>query len=277
MKRIHYTILIAMSIMMTTTSAHAQAAEPTGVAKARIKDEEFTYESDGIKMKGYIAYMPNAKKKLPIVLVVPEWWGFVEYPKMRARMLAELGYFAMVVDMYGGGREAKTVEEAKSLSGAFYKSPALGVTRITAAERKAKSYAQIVDVQKVAAIGYCFGGGMVLNAAKMGMDFRGVVSFHGGLDGVPAERNKTTAKILVCQGGADKFVTEKDIIAFKKNLDTTGVKYGFRVYPGASHAFTNPDATATGKKFNLPIAYNAEADKRSWADMRTLLQEVFGK
>jgi dienelactone hydrolase len=116
---------------------------------------------------------------------------------------------------------------------------------------------------------------MVLNAAKMGADFKGVVSFHGGLQGVPAARGSVKGKMLICHGADDKFVSADDVKAFKQNLDSAAVKYLFKVYPNATHAFTNPDATANGKKFNLPIAYNEAADKASWEDIRHFLRDVF--
>jgi dienelactone hydrolase len=268
-------ILTIISIIsMSINNIHAQAGEPSKADIANMKTEEFTYTSEGTKLKGYVAYIPNAKAKLPAVLVVPEWWGYNEYVKMRARKLAELGYIALVVDMYGDGKEATTVEEAQKWSGDFYKNPQLGKSRIEAAEKKIKTFTQ-TDPRLVAAIGYCFGGSMVLNAANQGMDFRGVVSFHGGLKGVNATKGSVKGKILVCHGGADQFVTEEDVKDFKQNLDAAGVRYAFKVYPNATHAFTNPDATANGKKFKLPIAYNEAADKASWEDMKRFLREVF--
>lgn len=257
-------------------NSNAQIGEPSKGAVASMKEEEVTYEADGAKLKGYIAYIPNGKQKLPIVLVVPEWWGVNKYVKMRARKLAELGYFAMVVDMYGDGKEAKNVEDAKKWSGEFYKNPLIAKARIEAAEHKAKSYAQ-ADPRLVSAIGYCFGGSMVLNAAKQSMDFRGVVSFHGGLQGIPAPKGLVKAKILVCHGAEDQFVSADDVAAFKKDMDAAGARYLFKVYPKAGHAFSNPDATDYGKKFNLPIAYNEAADKESWEEMRHFLRDVFYK
>ena len=268
-------IILLAIIIATFTYGHAQpGAELPKDSIAKMKTEEFSYTADGITMKGYIAYIPNQRVKLPIVLVVPEWWGFTDYPKMRARKLAELGYFAMVVDMYGDGKVAKDPDEAKKLSGKFYEEPLLGNKRIAAAKLKAESFLQ-VDKKRVAAIGYCFGGAMVLDAARSGMNFKGVVSFHGGLEGVRAERGKVTSKILVCHGAADKFISAEEIREFRANLDSAGVRYGFKVYPGATHAFTNPAATETGKKFNLPIAYNEAADKASWEDMKRFLREAF--
>ena len=133
----------------------------------------------------------------------------------------------------------------------------------------------MVDQKNIAAIGYCFGGSMLLNAAKMGIDLKGVVSFHGGLDGVPATKGTSKAKILVCHGAADKFVSDESVEKFKTNMNDAKVDYTFISYPNATHAFTNPSSTATGKKFNLPIEYNEAADKNSWADMKRFLETIF--
>jgi len=259
---------------MGSDDANAQIGEPTQAAIANMKTEEFTYTSEGVKMKGYVAYVPNEKQKLPVVLVVPEWWGFTEYPKMRARKLAELGYIAMVVDIYGDGKIANNPDEAQKLSGPFYKDPELAKARLAAAELKVKTYPQ-ADPRRMAVIGYCFGGTMALQGATHGMDFKAVVSFHGGLKGIAASRGTVGSRILVCHGADDKFVSQEDVAEFKRIMDAAGVRYAIKVYPHAGHAFSNPEATANGKKFNLPIAYNEEADKTSWQDMRHFLREVF--
>lgn len=241
---------------------------------AEIKGEEVMYKAGGVTMKGYVAYDASLKGKLPGILVVHEWWGCNEYVKKRARMLAELGYIAFAVDMYGDGKVAQDPKTAGEYASPFYKNPAMARERIEAALNQLKEYVQ-TDTTKIAATGYCFGGSMVLNMAKKGMDFRGVVSFHGNLSGEPAARGTCKAKILLCHGGADQFVKEEDIRHFRQNLDSAKVTYKFINYPGATHAFTNPDATATGKKFNMPIEYNAAADKKSWEDMKMFLKMVF--
>jgi len=255
-------------IMVTAISLNTQNVH------ASIKGEEITYSDGATILKGYVAYNEEQEGKRPAIIVVPEWWGCGEYVRIRARMLAELGYIAIAVDMYGDGKIANNPGEAQAFAGVFYKDPALGKSRIEAAIKKISSYAQ-TDVNKLGAIGYCFGGSMVLNAAKLGMDFKGVVSFHGGLAGVPAAPGVTKAKILVCHGGADKFVSDGDIKNFKDNLDAVKVTYAFNSYDGATHAFSNPDATATGKKFSMPIEYNEAADKQSWKDMKEFLGKVF--
>jgi dienelactone hydrolase len=116
---------------------------------------------------------------------------------------------------------------------------------------------------------------MVLNMAELGDDLDGVVSFHGMLNGVPANKDLLKAKILVCHGADDKFVQQPAVDKFKKQMDSIGAHYTFKIYPGATHAFTNPAATDAGKKYNIPIAYNAAADSASWKDMKEFLGTIF--
>ena len=264
-KQLH--LLLTAIFMSSLLSLSAQN-------KADIKTEEVTYTSGGTILKSYVAYDGNQKGKRPAIIVVPEWWGNNDYSKWRARQLAELGYIAIAVDMYGDDKIAADPKQAQEYATPFYKDPKLGESRIEVAVNKLKEYPQ-TDASKMAAIGYCFGGSMVLNAAKLGMDFKGVVSFHGGLATVPATAGSTKAKILVCHGAVDKFITEADIKNFKGNLDSLKVPYTFIVYPDATHAFSNPDATANGKKFNMPIAYNEAADKKSWNDMKDFFKTIF--
>lgn len=262
----YYKLLLTCFIMGFVLTISAQK-------KAGIKGEEVTYTLDGASFKGYVAYNAKQKGKRPAIVVIPEWWGATEYSKMRARKLAELGYIAIAVDMYGDGKIAANPTEAMALAGPFYKDPEMGKRRIEAAINKLKKYPQ-TDGDNLGAIGYCFGGSMVLNAAKMGMDLKSVVSFHGGLATVPATEGSTKASILVCHGEADKFISADDIKNFKSNLDSLKVPYTFIVYPGATHAFTNPMSTETGKKFNMPIEYNAAADKKSWNDMKAFFKKT---
>jgi dienelactone hydrolase len=140
---------------------------------------------------------------------------------------------------------------------------------VQAAIAKAATYPE-ADTSRIAAIGYCFGGFIVLNAAKLGAPLKATVSFHGDLSGVQPKKDLVKGDILVCQGGADQFVPEKAQTAFKKSMDSAGIHYRFVVYPGATHAFSNPNATALGEKFKLPIAYNGAADTASWKAMQDL-------
>jgi len=246
------------------------------VPTPKIKEEKVTYSIGEKSFKGVVVYDENQKGKRPAVLVVHEWWGLTDYPVMRARKLAELGYIAMAVDMYGDGKIAANPSEAQELATPFYKDPQLSKTRLEAALTKLKEYKQ-TDNQNIFAIGYCFGGSVVLNSAKLGADLKGVVSFHGGLAGVPANKDLLKAKILVCHGGNDKFVSENDITTFKHQLDSIGTDYKFIVYPNATHAFTNPDATKIGKQFNMPIEYNQKADVDSWNDMMLFFNKILKK
>jgi dienelactone hydrolase len=241
-----------------------------------IKEENITYTIEGKTYKGFVAYDESKKGKRPAVLVVHEWWGLNDYAKSRAKQLAALGYIAMAVDMYGDGKTAANPKEAQELATPFYMDPKLAKTRLDAALNKVKEYEQ-TDAGRVAAIGYCFGGSVVLNAARLGADLLGVVSFHGGLIGAPANKSLLKAKVLVCHGAADKYVTPDDVSKFKHEMDSIGADYTFKAYADATHAFTNPDATANGKKFNMPIEYNAAADKASWNDMQSFLARIFGK
>ncbi len=244
-------------------------------AKSTIKGEEIIYQTNGINCKGYVAFDEAKKGKRPAIIVVHEWWGCGDYVRHRADMLAELGYIAIAVDLFGEGKFADNPEQAKEYAMPFYQNPELARAGIEAAVEKIKSYPQ-ADAKNIAAIGYCFGGSMVLNVAKMGMDFKGVVSFHGGLSGgVPATKGTTKAQILVCNGAADKFVSADDIKSFQQNLDEMKVSYIFKSYESALHAFTNPIATENGIKFNMPIAYNEAADKQSWIDMKDFLSKIF--
>ncbi len=239
--------------------------------KPDLTTETVTYSSDTVDMKGFAAY--DANKKAPVILIIHEWWGLNDYAKSRAEQLSKLGYFAFAIDMYGNGKQAENPQEATTYATPFYADPTIANQRIQAALDKIKMYPQ-ADLENVVAIGYCFGGSMVLNAARAGIPFKGVVSFHGGLAGLPAEKNKIKADVLVCHGAADQFVSDAEVTAFKHQMDSVGAHYTFKSYPNATHAFTNPDATTNGKKFNLPIAYNRKADEDSWKDFMKFLDEV---
>jgi dienelactone hydrolase len=260
--------LLFFSFLLSANTATAQK-------NSTIKGEEVTYTgADGVVQKGYVAYDGSLKKERPAIIIIHEWWGSNAYVRMRADMLAKLGYIAIALDMYGDGKQGPTPPEATALATPFYKDPQLAKSRIEAAIAKIKTYPE-TNPGKIAAIGYCFGGSMVLNAAKMGMDLKGVVSFHGGLAGVPAVAGVTKAKILVCHGEADKFISPEELKNFRTNLDAEKVSYTFISYPDATHAFTNKESTANGVKFSIPIAYNAAADKKSWEDMKLFFKKIF--
>lgn len=267
--RILYRVLIFISLFQLLPGS-----VKAGDHKAGIIETALNYTEGTTQCRGYIAYNPNLKGRQPAVLVVHEWWGCNDYARKRARMLAELGYVAVAVDLYGDGKVAADPEQAMQYARPFYTDPGLMMRRVVAALTALKVQ-ENVDTNKIAGIGYCFGGSMLLNAAKLGVPFKGVVSFHGGLNGVPAKPGVTSSRILVCHGGADSFVSAEEIRAFKVNLDSAGVRYEWKVYPGATHAFTNPEATKIGLAFHMPIRYNASGDKQSWIAMQRFLKDVF--
>ncbi|MEW5757805.1 MAG: dienelactone hydrolase family protein [Pseudomonadota bacterium] len=247
------------------------------LAQAAVKGEEVEYKAGDTVMKGYLAYDDAKKGKRPGVLVVHEWWGHNEYARKRARMLAELGYTALAVDMYGNGKQAAHPEDAGKFSSEIAKNLDLGMSRFMAAMQLLQGQ-KTVDKNKIAAIGYCFGGAVVLQMARAGVDLDAVASFHGSLGtSLPAEPGKVKAKVLVMNGADDPFVSAESIEAFKKEMNNAKVDYQFVSLAGAKHSFTNPEATEYGKKFNLPLEYNEAADKQSWDGMKKLFAEAFAK
>ncbi len=251
-----------------TKSEEVKAISPV------IKEEAVSYNADTVTMNGFVAYDESTDKKRPVVLIVHEWWGLNDYAKGRAKQLAGMGYLAFAVDMYGKGATADNPDLAGQMAGPFYKDPQMAKRRFDAALAKAKTYA-VADTNQVAAIGYCFGGAQVINMAKLGDHLQGVVSFHGNLVVVPADKNLLKTPILVCHGADDKFVNEAEVALFKKQMDSIGAVYTFKSYPGATHAFSNPGATMMGEKFKIPIAYNAAADSASWNDMKDFFGKIF--
>jgi len=247
-----------------------------GFASADIQTEEVAYAVGDVTLKGYLAFDDSIEGERPGVLVVHEWWGHNDYARKRAEMLAGLGYAALAVDMYGDGKTADHPGTAGEFAGEVSKNmEGIGKERFLAALNFLKEH-PATDKERMAAIGYCFGGGTVLHMARFGMDLDGVVSFHGSLaTSTPAQPGMVKARVLVCHGGADSFVTPEQIDTFKKEMETAGVEYAFKSYEGATHSFTNPQADEFARKFNMPIAYNAEADQQSWKDMKAFFGEIF--
>ena len=242
---------------------------------AEIKTQKLTYQSGDTTMVGYLAYDAKATGKRPGILVVHEWWGHNDYVRSPAHQLAKLGYVALALDMYGDGKTADHPKDAGRFAGQVRNNMPVAQQRFEAAYALLKSVSQ-TDPDKIAAIGYCFGGGIVLEMARRGVDLNGVVSFHGSLGtSQPAEKGAFKARVLVLNGEADPFVKPEQIAAFKQEMRDAGVDYEFVNYPGALHAFTNPGATARGKQFKLPLAYSPEADKASWKKMQQFLDSVF--
>jgi len=243
--------------------------------QAALHEENVDYKAGDTNLKGYLVWDDAKGDKQPGVLVVHEWWGLNDYAKQRARMLAALGYTALAVDMYGDGKTSEHAADAAGFMNSVLEHEELGTQRFLAAKEFLAKQPS-VDAGRIAAIGYCFGGATVLNMARNGVDLAAVVSFHGNLvTKTLAKPGIVKAQVLVLNGADDGFVTADSIANFKQEMKQAGAKYRFVNYPGAVHGFTNPDADRLGKANNLPIAYNAKADKKSWAEMQKLFKKVF--
>lgn len=245
------------------------------MAQAAIQTREVPYTAaDGTRLVGYHAWDDAISGPRPGVIVVHEWWGLNDYAKRRARDLAALGYSALAVDMYGDGRNTQHPDDAKAFMNAALADPAIPKARFQAGLDLLKAQPQ-TDPARLAAIGYCFGGKVVLDMARQGLPLAAVVSFHGALvTATPTTPGSVKAKVLVEHGAADSFITAEQIAAFKAEMDQAGADYRFVELPGAKHGFSNPDADAH-KGHGLDLGYQKEADERSWADMQALFKDVF--
>jgi dienelactone hydrolase len=244
---------------------------------AEVTGTEVTYHAGDTTLKGYLATDPAQKGPRPGILVVHEWWGQNGYARKRARMLAELGYTALALDMYGNGKTADHPDDAGKFSGELRKNMPVAKARFLAALKLLQSQPN-VEADKIAAIGYCFGGGVVLEMARRGVDLKGVVSFHGSLGTAqPAQAGEVKAKVLVLNGADDPFTKPEQITAFKQEMHDAGADLRFINYPGAKHSFTNPQADIFGQRFKLPLQYNEQADRQSWAEMQRFFKRIFQK
>jgi len=224
-------------------------------------------------LKGFLAWDDAVPGQRPGVLVVHEWWGHDEHARNQARRLAEAGYVGFALDMYGGGKLATHPEDAQKFMAEATKDPAVALARFNLALGLLKSDSH-VDPTRIAAIGYCFGGAVVLNMARADHpDLDAVVSFHGVLASeTPAKKGAFHARVLALAGADDSMVPPAAVDAFRKEMDAAGATYAVVTFPGAKHSFTNPKAETHGMD---ALAYNAEADKRSWAAMLTLFKDVW--
>jgi dienelactone hydrolase len=228
------------------------------------------YTVDGKSFMGFYARPMKINASTKTILIVHEWWGLNEYPKQRALQLAKDGFIAVCLDMYGEGIVVDNPKDAGALASVVYSDGSILFKRFDAGHQAALKI-EGVQKDKIAAIGYCFGGTVVLNALKMGAELDAVVSFHGGLKGAALQKGKLKAAVLICNGAADKFVSADEIATLKKEMTANKADFSFIDYPDATHAFTNPFSTEVGKKFNIPIAYNQAADEKSWADFKVFV------
>lgn len=265
-------LLLSGTIACKKTPENTDAKYTKNLQKEIIA-EDLTYSENGKIFKSFLAFDKSKAGKLPVVFIIPEWWGMNNYVKSRAEQLADLGYIAIAVDMYGEGKVVGNPDDAGKLAKPFYGNADLAKQSFEAALKQIEKNEK-ADTGKMAAIGYCFGGAMALNMARINEPLKGVISFHGNLmTGVKPTTN--SIPVLVLNGEEDTFVSKDEIASFKKQMDSAGVKYEFVNYPGAIHSFTNPDATAVGKKYKLKVAYNEAADKASWKEMITFFNKIF--
>ena len=259
-------LLFAGLMLFAVTTSHAA-----------VQGKEVTYSANGTTLKGYIAYDDAVKGTRPGILVVHEWWGQNEYARKRARMFAKLGYTALALDMYGEGKQAYHPDDAGKFASEVGKDAVVAKARFDAALEFLKKE-KTVDAANIAAVGYCFGGTVVLEMARAGEPLKAVVSFHGGLGTQhPAEPGKVTARVASFTGEDDPMIPADQVAAFRQEMDKADVTYKAVTYPGAKHSFTNRDADKFGLQFKLPLAYNAAADKASWNEALTFLADAFKK
>ena len=241
---------------------------------ASVVGEEVSYSSGELTMNGYIAYDENMQGERPGVLVVHEWWGHDEHARNSAEKLAEMGYVALAVDMYGDGRMADHPEDAMQFSGEVMGNFDEAQMRFQAAMETLQNH-NMVNTEQIGAIGYCFGGSVILAMTHAGVDLDGVVAFHAGLQLPVMPEEQVDTDILILNGADDPMVSNEDIKSLTSMYDDLGISYDFINYEGATHAYTNPAADSLGREFDLPLAYDAEADEQSWERMKSFFDELF--
>jgi dienelactone hydrolase len=242
----------------------------------KIQTQTLSYSAGGAALESYLAWDPAQAGPRPGVILLGEWWGMNDYLKRRARQVAELGYVALAADMYGGGCVAADASEAGQLMNGLFADMTATGDRLRAhlAQLRAQP---MVDGARIGAMGYCLGGALSLHAARLGLDLKGVISFHGALGRThEAQPGDISAELLICHGADDVMVPPDDVKAFQAEMQSLGAKFEFIAYPGAKHGFTNPEATEKGEKFGLPLAYNEDVDRQSWAAMKAFWTRVLG-
>jgi dienelactone hydrolase len=242
---------------------------------AKVVTQPVAYDHEGVKLEGFLAYDDTHTSPKPGVLLVHEWWGLNDYVKGRATQLAELGYVAFALDMYGAGVVTTEAKKAGELAGQFYKQPQAWAARARAGLDQLLATGKVAP-DKVASIGFCFGGSTSLILAYSGAPLAGVVSFHGTpVAAWPGASNR--AKVLMLHGAADGFVSREEIAKFEKSLHEGKFDWQWVSYADAVHAFSNPGANELGAKNSIPISYHEVAARRSWEHMKLFFREVFAE
>lgn len=276
-QKISFVLITALAIVFwsacstSTVKDGADASVEEVESGPQVLGEEVSYSTDSTVMNGYIAYDQNSEGKRPGVLVIHEWWGHNEYTRQRADMLAELGYVALAVDMYGNGKVADHPEDARKFMMSVMSNIGEGEARFKKALELLKSN-ENVDPERIGVIGYCFGGSVALTMANAGYDIDAVAAFHSGVQLPIMPQEGIKAKVLVCNGAADPFISEESVKNYKSKMDSVGADYSYISYDGAKHGFTNKGADSLGAKFEMPLAYDESADRQSWEEMRKLFE-----
>jgi dienelactone hydrolase len=239
---------------------------------AEIQTETINYFDGDKQLQGYVSWDDSIKGKRPGILVVHEWWGLNDYARERARMLAELGYVAFAVDMYGKGQVTTHADQANAWMSQITENIDAWQQRANLWLKQVKSH-PLVDGDKTAAIGYCFGGATVMQLAYSGADIDGVVSFHGSLPAATEQQYPAIkAKIFAAHGNADPFVPAEQVTHFKASLEAAEADWQLLSFGGVKHSFTNPNAGSHGMD---ALAYDEDADRRSWQAMQNFFDEIF--
>lgn len=261
-----------MNRLSSTLAVAALLLAAVSTGSAKIVTQSVAYEHEGVKLEGYLAYDDAVAAPRPGVLLVHEWWGLNDYVRGRARQIAEMGYVAFALDMYGAGVVTTDPKRAGELAGPFYGNPPAWAARARAGFDQLLASGR-VDAARVAAIGFCFGGSTSQVLAYSGAPLAGIVSFHGSP--IPAWSGASNrAKVLMLHGAADAFIKPAEITAFEQALNAAKFDWQWISYAGAVHAFSNPEAD----KFGVPgVAYQEVAARRSWEHMQVFFREIFAR
>ncbi|MBW0147765.1 dienelactone hydrolase family protein [Marinobacter arenosus] len=267
-----------MATLKTVTSVAALSFSlATTQVMAEMQTETIEYKIDDQTFTGYMAWDDELEGKRPGVLVVHEWWGHNDFAREQAEKLAASGYTAFALDMYGSGKLAEHPDTAQK----FMQEATQDIEQVKARFLKAKSLLaehESVDSSRIAAQGYCFGGAVVLNMARLGVDLDGVVSFHGALGSpLKAEPGMVKARVQVYTGGADKMVPSEQVAGLVQEMQNAGVDLTLVSFPGVLHSFTNPGADKFAEEFGMPVGYNEDAATRSWQGTMRFYEEIFAQ
>ncbi|WP_019038710.1 dienelactone hydrolase family protein [Psychroflexus tropicus] len=270
-------LFIAISLLSCKSEgekASTKQVEQIQTEEVEIIGKEISYKSDSTVLRGYIAHNELIDQKRPGIIVVHEWWGHDEFAREKADELAEMGYVALAVDMYGEGKQANHPDEAMAFSSNVMKNFDTAKQRFMAAVETLKADKN-VNPDQISAVGFCFGGSVALSMANAGVDLDAVAVFHSGL-GLPVmPSEKLKAKLLIQNGAEDMMITDEQEKAFKNQLEAVNADYEYIAFDGVKHSFTNKDADSLAKKHDLPLAYDKEASEKSWENMTELFEKVY--